>query len=209
MSGFLSFLFVLFFTVSLTLAIDNRKEKPRLSKIMWILSAAFALASSVAGYVYYLSPGPTPLIQTIGPPEKPYVTVEHSELEPPTAGKQLVTKFDVKNGPVASTVTFTNVTYRVTPFVPETHMTYFEEKDAQTVKLTPHQIVSFRWESKIVLTQDQIDDLDADEPRAELYVFARGEYSTIAGKEPLEFCRKYDRKFEKRLVFCRPNIKIE
>ncbi len=210
MSGFISFLFTLLFSVALTLAIVFWQEKKRrLAKIFGILSFVCAIVAVVAGAVYYLRPA-RPLIQTVGPPEKPYVFIKDSELEPLIAGKNPVVKFALQNGPIESVVTFTNVSFALTRFVPEKYLKYLNAEDPGKTKLAPRQVITQRWTFfALVLTQDDIDELNAEKPTAELYFFARGEYTDETGKHPFDFCRKYDKAFPNHLVFCGDDLKIE
>jgi hypothetical protein len=216
MSGFLSFLFVLLFTIALTLAIDNRKEKPRLSKAMWILSVVFAVASSIAGYLYYLTPPPPAVIQKIGEAAKPYVTIKEVLLDPLVAGKKPILKMRIESGVGASSINFSDITFKLTPFVPEKYLKYHKAKKPlvgthQSFDFTAHQSYDARWEGpdELILTQSQIDDLNADKPTLELYIFARGKYQTEAGAGSMDVCFYYDKGFSNRVAICQPGVKVE
>jgi hypothetical protein len=209
MSGFISFLFALLFTVALTLTIVFRQEKKwKLARIFGIISVICGAITIVAGAIYYLSPA-QPVIQMIGPPEKPYMFVTESRMDELIADKSPVVIMEIQNGPNESTLIFTDVSCTFTRFVPEKYLTYTKGRDSQKMKFAPHQVLTAKWDRKVdVLTQDQINELNAKQPTAELYFFARGEYTDDTGKHPLNLCWKYDKDFPTHLAICVDDITI-
>jgi hypothetical protein len=208
-SGFVSFLFTLLLTVALTLAVvDWREKKRRLAMVFGIISFICAVVTVIAGAIYYFHPVQS-VVQVVGPPGKPYVFIKDSRVDTLTVGANPVITFALENGPVESTITFTDVSFKLTPFVPEKYLKYLKGNEPQTFKLLPHQVVTVRWTFfTLALTQEQINELNEKNPSAELYFFARGEYTDETGTHPLPWCRQYDRDFPNHLAFCADDMKI-
>ena len=205
-----AFAFAFHYWQQLQLPRVGPRKKDRMRKLMriWIIIGIGIAVIGVSGTGVYLFAPAAILIQ---PSEKPSVFIKESQLVEPLAdGKYPTVMFIVQNGVSESKGSFSNVSIKFTPFVPEKYLTYQNGPPAQRFRLAPHQGITVRWELKdLVLTQDQIDDLNAKPTLAELYIFARGEYSDETGTHPLNFCRRYDPTFPNHLVFCEDDLKIE
>jgi hypothetical protein len=215
LSGFISSVFGVLLTISLTLAVVYWQEKKmRRAKTRGAISVCCAVITVIAyGFQYFTPPQqpPPPVIQqtTIGPPEKPYVHISDAsiELQP---DKSPVVNLMVRNGPADATVVFSEITFRFTRFLPDNIFEYDKLGTGRTLKLAPHETVKGRWISgNLRLSQREIDALMAEPPEAALYIFARAEYTDETGKHPLYACWRYDKDFEGHLVYCREDIKLK
>lgn len=213
LSGFISAVFGLLLTIALTLTVVYWQEKKwRRAKILGAISFVCAAVTVIAYAFQYLSPAPPPPppVQTIGPPEKPYLFIKVAKMEELTAGKAPVVMMEVQNGPNESTFFFKNVTFKLSVFVPETYLHYDKNEPLNKPKAAPRQILLTRWvQESLILSQEQIDELNAASPTKELYAFAQGEYTDETGTHPLNVCWQYDRDFPTHLIFCRDNIRVE
>jgi hypothetical protein len=150
-----------------------------------------------------------PVIQPTAQLEKQSLFIRSAKMEPLVPGKPPVAKIAIQNGRGETTLVVSNASFVLTHLVPEKYLKYqtsptmkfvFGDHTANMAEFTGNQII---------LSQDDINDLNAEPPMAELYVFAKGEYSTDAGKRRLDVCRKYYKPSAPELSFCADDIKIE
>ena len=142
--------------------------------------------------------------------EQPYVTVNNVEMDSLKAGSSPTVRFGLDNGRQTSIVNLRRISWRLTPFVPEKYLTYLPGAKTERFELTPHQKMIERWTFLgLVLTQGQIDDLNAKPPNAELYFFADGDYSNESGTHSMPTCFRYDPDFPNHIALCADGIKIE
>ncbi|MEY2561166.1 MAG: hypothetical protein QOG51_1581 [Verrucomicrobiota bacterium] len=210
MSGFIGLIFTVF--MGAALAIMGGHWHDRKSRLIWaVISSAFGLVVIVSGGIYYLSPAPPVIIQNVAPAEKPYLFIKESWMEELVAGKSPVVMLEIQNGPTETTLVFSKITFEFTRFIPEKFLKYNERGDGKTTHAGPHQTFTARWHSDktAVLSQEDIDELNATEPTAELYVYGHAEYTDETGTHPLNACWKYSKDFPGHLVFCREDVKIE
>lgn len=147
--------------------------------------------------------------QPAAQPEKQSVFVKSATMEPLVPGKPPVAKIAIKNGRGETTLVFSKVTFFLSHLVPERYLKY-QESPTQTFVFGDQQASMAEWTgNQAVLSQDDINDLNADPPMAELYVFAKGQYSTDAGQRRLDVCRKYYKPSAPELSFCADDLKIE
>jgi hypothetical protein len=187
----------------------GQRRKSRLRKLMWrwiyiaITSGCIGLMGAAG---YYL--GPIAILAQ--PSEKQYLSIAGSDLEPLTVGKSPSFTLTLENGPGDTTVNFSDVSIRFTPFVPEKYLIY-TPKAPEQLRFTPHKKAVMKWIfNELVVTQDQIDDLNAKTPLAELYFFAKGEWTDESGiKHAFPFCYKYTTAFSNRVAYCSDDIKIK
>jgi hypothetical protein len=183
----------------------------RYAPVLTIL--AFIIAVFLTGEnLHSVKPAPVkeqPIVQSAAQPEKQSIFIKSATMDPLAPGKSPVAYIAFQNGRGETTFVISDVTLVLTHFVPEKYLKY---RPARTLTLPfgDHQANMTAWkEDELVLSQDDINDLNADPPTAELYVFGKGEYSTDAGPRRLDFCRKYLKRAAPELSFCPDDIKIE
>lgn len=184
------------------------RKKQRIRKLMrtWTLIAIGIAVIGLSGTAVYLFAPAAILIQ---PLEKPYLALNTTEMDALTEGATPVLRFNIENGRLNSTVKFRRISFRVTPFAPETFLTYLPEGYTQKFVIPPHQKVTARWAfNGVILTKEQIEDLNANPPNAELYFFAEAEYSDETGTHPLRACWRYDKDFPNHVAFCADDMKF-
>jgi hypothetical protein len=219
-SGFISVVFLgVVFVIALYFAFHywqqqnlpriGQLKKRRLRKFMrrWIYVAIIAAIIGLIGAAnYYLAP----IAILTQPSEKQYLSIAESNLEALTVGTSPSLTLILENGPGDIIVTFSDVSIRLTPFVPEKYLTY-TPKERQQSRFTPHKKMAIKWIfNELVLTQEQFDALNAKTPSAGLYLFAKGEWTDESGnKHPFPFCYQYSNLFPTRIVYCSDDIKIQ
>ena len=172
------------------------------------------LSTVVAGLLTFeaLAPAKATLPVFVQPAvqlEKQSLFVNSATMEPLVPGKPPVAKIAIKNGRGETKLVFTRVSFFLSHLVPERYLKY-QESPTQTFVFGDHQAQMAEWTgNQAVLTEDDINDLNAEPPMAELYVFAKGEYSTDTGNRRLDVCRKYYKSSAPELAYCADDIKIE
>lgn len=209
--GFLSLLFLsIGFAVALPLSHRHWDSNRRLAMIWTIVATACAIIGVGTGAVFYFYPPPAIIQTTIGPPEKQYTVISTETIDDLVVGQMPMVTFNIENGPGEATLNISDITFRFTNFVPETTLTYKKGAN-RTAKMGPHQKITlqcFSTDAK-VLTKEDIAELNAEPPTAQLFMFTRGSYSNETGAHPFDICRRYDKKFPTHIVFCEESIKIE
>jgi hypothetical protein len=191
----------------------GQRRKRQFRKLMWRWISA-AIASAVVGIAgatcYYFAPEIAQTIVQVVPLPKPSVHIKEVELKPlePGKGKGPVILISLENGPTKTTLVFEHISNQLTHWVPEKYLKYNYFTPVQQFALEPNAPIVARWSfDNLELTKEEIDQLNATPPTAELFFFAKGKFVDESGNEyPLRACWRYDKDFPNHLAVCRDNI---
>ena len=177
--------------------------------VLWSIGLCLSIVAMLELLAYQHRHKPPPI--QVPQPEKQYAVIKSERIDEFVAGKSPLVTFTIENGPGEAVLTVSNITFRLTPFIPERYLKYNNDTMPRTTNMGPHQTFTLQFfpPDGRTLTQGEIDDLNADPPVAELYLYARVSYSNGSGTYPLGICRRYNKNFPNHLVFCEDLIKIE
>jgi len=194
----------------------GQRKKHHVRKLMWrwiCVSAVAAIIGSGGTIAYYFGAQIVQTIIQVQPPPKASVRVTNTDLKPlePGKGKGPVLLISLENGPTKTTLVFEHVSHQLTHWVPETYLKYNYFTPPQQFVLEPNAPIVARWSFEYLeLTQDEIDELNAKPPTAELFFFAKGKFVDESGNEyPLPACWRYDKDFANHLAVCADDVKME